>query len=288
MDDTTLESYRTQVLRKLRRRKKSAGKAIEKLRLQSKEAEEWHALEREGLVLQANIYQIPKDAVSVKLLDWESEQEISISLEPRLSLSDQVKKKVRRSKKLRAAVPYLEKQLLQAESFVEKLDAALAQVEGAESVELIAFIEKEFELVPPTPKSRETKPEVKLPYKEYHSKGTKIWVGKGAKENDQLTFTHANGSDWWLHVNEYSGSHVVIRTHQGKEPDSVTLSDAIQLAIGQSKAPKIGKVEICLTQVKFVKKFKGGKPGTVHLSKHKKLVDEFDKERYDSILRLLP
>lgn len=288
MNKQPLESYRTQVLKKLRRRKKSSLKAVEKLRFQMQEAANWHLLEREGLVLQANIYQISKDAERVSLLDWESEKELSILLDPRLSLSDQVKKKIKRSKKLHAAIPYLEKQLIQAESWIQKLDKAMEDVEKADEEQTISLIENEFELTPPL-KSPEVKPAVKLPYKEYYSStGMKIWVGKGAKENDQLTFTHANGSDWWLHVNEYSGSHVVIKTVQGKEPDSATLHDAIQLAIGQSKAAKIGKVEVCFTQVKYVKKFKGAKPGSVHLSKHKKLIDEFDKERYDAILRLLP
>lgn len=288
MKDISLDSYKALIQKKLRRRRKSAIKGVEKLLFQLKSAEKWKTIEREGLVLQANLYQIKPGAKQARFVDWESEQELVINLDPLIPAADQIKKRIRQSKKFKAGIPHLEKQLVQAQNWVKNLDDALLQVEGFETLEEIKAIEEKFDLSP-SPKTVEQLPLKKLPYKEYHSSnGVAIWVGKGAKDNDQLTFTYANGSDWWLHVNEFAGSHVIIRAPQHVEPDNSTLQEAIQLAIGQSKAPKRGKVEVCVTQVKHVKKFKGAKSGAVHISKHKKILGEFDKALYDAILRLLP
>lgn len=252
------------------------------------DAKNWQRYEREAIVLQANLYQIPLGTREIKLLDWETEKELTIVLDPRLPPHEQVKPLVRKSKKGKAGIAPLEKQIQELEQCLEEIQNGIIQAQEAENEAQLTLLEKEMGL------EKQEKPQVsapvkKLPYREYTTQsGAKIWVGKGAKDNDQLTFTHANGSDWWLHVNEYSGSHVVVKAKDGQKLDDLTLSDAMQLAIGQSKAPKRGKVEVCLTQVKNVKKFKGAKPGAVHISSHKKLLGEFDKERYDFILRLLP
>ena len=51
---------------------------------------------------------------------------------------------------------------------------------------------------------------VSLPYKTYiSSTGHTILVGKGAKENDELTKS-ARSNDYWLHAAGVSGSHVII------------------------------------------------------------------------------
>jgi predicted ribosome quality control (RQC) complex YloA/Tae2 family protein len=284
-----LERYRAETLKKLHRRRKGAEKGIEKWKSQLETAKNWRLFEREALIIQANLYQIPAGQSQVQLLDWETGNELTIALDPLLPAAEQIKSRIKKSKKAKAGIPHLEQQIVQLQTWAASLSFAIKQVESATNAEEIKSIEEEFALSRAVKKAEAAIPVKKLPYKEYHStSGRKIWVGKGAKDNDQLTFTHANGSDWWLHVNEYSGSHVVIKSKDGQEPDAQTIFEASQLAIGQSKAPKRGKVEICITQVKHVKKFKGAKPGSVHLSKHKKILGEFDKAKYDSILRLLP
>ena len=48
-------------------------------------------------------------------------------------------------------------------------------------------------------------------YRTFHRGDWEILVGKGAADNDRLTFDVADRSDLWLHVAAWSGSHVVIR-----------------------------------------------------------------------------
>ncbi len=286
MQEPSLDEYRTLLHRKLRRRRKSGLKRLEKLGKELGKAENWHLLEREALVLQANLYRIESHASLITLIDWETDKELVITLDPKLPPAEQIRERIKRSKKQRLSIPHLTEQIKQAEEFLIAVDQALERVECLETVEELEAIENSFNLKT-APKEKKSE-QLTLPFKEYQSStGVKIWVGKSAKDNDALTFSYANGLDWWLHVSEYSGSHVVIKQSKG-EPDSETVKDAMQLAIGNSKAPKRGTVEVILTQVKYLKKFKGAKAGAVHLSKKRELLAEFDKQRYDSILRLLP
>src|SRR5262249_53957401 len=41
--------------------------------------------------------------------------------------------------------------------------------------------------------------------------GKEVLIGKGARENDALTFEVAAPEDFWFHVADYSGSHVLVR-----------------------------------------------------------------------------
>jgi len=44
----------------------------------------------------------------------------------------------------------------------------------------------------------------------YTSLNETIWVGRNAKENDAITFKFSNGNDFWFHIQDYPGAHVVI------------------------------------------------------------------------------
>lgn len=286
MEQPSVHEFRSTLLRKLRRRRRTIAKRLQELKRQFIDAQEWHTWERKGLVLQAYLYEIVKGARQVTLSDWETDKELTIDLDPLLLPSDQIMKMIKRSKKFKAALPHLQQQLNLTEANLHKIDLAIIEAENAVSEEILHKIEAAFHLATPV---KTDKPEKvpSLPYKEYYTEnGAIIWVGKGAKGNDQLTFTFANGLDWWFHADAYSGAHVVVR--QKGELDAATINEALQLAIGQSKAPKVGKVEVVMTQVKHVKKFKGAKAGAVHVSKHKKVLGEFNKELYDLILRRLP
>ena len=104
-------------------------------------------------------------------------------------------------------------------------------------------------------------------WREYERAGFRVLVGKGARENDQLTFRVAEPNDLWLHASGYAGSHVVV-----KNPDRLdslpreVVECAAQLAAFHSKARDArGKVEVHLCRAADVRKPKGWPPGKVEL-----------------------
>ena len=99
--------------------------------------------------------------------------------------------------------------------------------------------------------------------------GFEILVGKGAADNDALTFRVAEPRDLWLHVAGYSGSHVVVKNPQGLDslPNEV-LEQAATLAAWHSKARNAkGKVEVHICRVSDVSKPRGYPAGQVQLKR---------------------
>lgn len=107
------------------------------------------------------------------------------------------------------------------------------------------------------------------------SDGYEILVGRGARENDQLTFRVARSYDTWMHAADYPGSHVVIRARTRDEQiPHRTIVEAARLAAHFSQAGKDSKVAVNYTQRKFITKPKGAAPGLVYLSSFRTLMVE--------------
>jgi predicted ribosome quality control (RQC) complex YloA/Tae2 family protein len=106
-------------------------------------------------------------------------------------------------------------------------------------------------------------------YRTHERDGWTILVGKGAADNDVLTFEVADPDDLWLHVAGWSGSHVVIRVPQdGAAPPAPVVEYAARLAAWHSKARGAGgKVEVHVCRAGDVSKPRGFSPGEVRLSR---------------------
>ena len=94
-----------------------------------------------------------------------------------------------------------------------------------------------------------------------------IYYGKNNIQNDYLTLKFADKQDIWFHVKNYPGSHVVVFAEGETVPDS-TLTEAAILAATNSKADG-KKVAVDYTQVRYVKKPSGAKPGMVIYTNYK-------------------
>ena len=105
------------------------------------------------------------------------------------------------------------------------------------------------------------------PYRLHEFDGFEILVGKGAHDNDELTFQVAKPLDFWLHAAGYAGSHVVVRNpDELKELPAEVLAAAAQLAAYHSKARNArGKVEVHLCHAGNVTKPRHFPAGTVRL-----------------------
>ncbi|HEX8353967.1 MAG TPA: NFACT RNA binding domain-containing protein, partial [Pyrinomonadaceae bacterium] len=107
------------------------------------------------------------------------------------------------------------------------------------------------------------------------SDGYEVVVGRGARENDEVTFRVARSYDTWMHAADYPGSHVVVRARGRDEPvPHRTLVEAARLAAHFSQARKDSKVAVNYTQRKFVSKPRGAAPGLVYLSSFRTLLVE--------------
>lgn len=245
----------------------------------------WEAIQHEAALLQSNFHLIKKGLAHLCVFDWNSNEQITLALDPKLTPQEEVAKRYKRSKKLKKGLPYLEKRLTDLTdnlNLCTNLLDELGSISDEPTLKLW-LVPHDF-LQPPKTPSQKKLLDAPKPYYEYTSEtGLKIWVGKSAKNNDILTFTHAKGSDFWLHTTHCPGSHVIVRTKKSEEPDPETLKDAIQLALFYSKAKLQGEGEVCITQRKFVSKFGRGRAGKVQISKHKTVFARLNQERISAI-----
>ena len=101
--------------------------------------------------------------------------------------------------------------------------------------------------------------------------GFEIWVGRNNYQNDLISFRIAGEYDLWLHAQEISGSHVLLRLPAGAIADDQDLQTAANYAAYYSRARQSDQVPIVCTIPKYVFKPKGAKPGMVVYT-HEKII----------------
>ena len=106
-----------------------------------------------------------------------------------------------------------------------------------------------------------------MPYRELEVMGHKVWIGKSARDNDEM-LKRCHKEDVWLHARGESGSHVVIRMDQKKQdPPKQVLEQAASYAAWHSKSKGSSLVPVIVSRRKYVVKSKGSVPGTVRVLK---------------------
>ena len=108
-------------------------------------------------------------------------------------------------------------------------------------------------------------PESRLSYTRLRSSGgLEIRVGRGARDNDDLTFRHSSPDDIWLHASQASGAHVILRWGRRDEnPPRRDLLEAAIVAAVHSGARHSGTAPVVWTRRKYVRKPRKSPRGTV-------------------------
>jgi predicted ribosome quality control (RQC) complex YloA/Tae2 family protein len=232
-----------------------------------------------GDLLLANVSTAVRDGNKVRITDYYAEGAPVIELEiaPDSSLQDEAGRRFRQYTKAKRAGEEIAERLTRLEqeisdleeeerdlerSLLEGDEAALAKHAGVEAV----------------PKSSRTKKDAldRIPgVRRYlSSDGYEVLVGRGARDNDNLTFRLARPQDLWLHAGDYPGSHVIVRNPTRKEIPQRTVIEAAQLAGRFSQASEDTKVVVHYTQRKFLSKPKGAAPGLVRMSSFRSITVE--------------
>ncbi len=271
----------------------TSEKKLEKLKNIQENSLQWELVAHEALLIQAHLYLWKKGLKTITVQDWHNEgEEKNILLDPRLTASEEIQQRIRRSKKMHLSLPHLSREIDHIQKHISSLNLLLRGVEELKKPEeLIPYLSELQKIlgikqnVKSQTKELAQREEIKRkPYHEFWSaSGNAIWVGKKASDNDKLTFSLANGSDYWMHASGFPGSHVVIKTKKGLTPDQETIDDALQLAMAYSKAKHCSECEVIFTQCKYISRYSKGQPGKVQVSKHQTFYTRHSLERLNTI-----
>lgn len=239
------------------------------------DAEKW---KRFGDLILANLATAERRENKIYVIDYFDENlpQIEIEADENLSLTESSEKFFKRYTKARNAKEEISKRLEILEKELKRFNEQKAEIENA----IIEKDEDFFKSDEPQINKNARKKEDKNADKKSKSRnftsseGFEILVGKGAKDNDHLTFRVAKSNDLWLHAADYPGSHVVVKSKNREEIPPKTLLEAAQLAAFYSQAREESKVAVHYTLKKFVHKPKGAVAGLVNLASFKTILVE--------------
>ncbi|WP_442603890.1 Rqc2 family fibronectin-binding protein [Paenibacillus sp. KN14-4R] len=235
-----------------------------------------------GELLTASLYSIQKGDKQVEVVNYydENQQTINIELDPHLTPSENAQRYFKKYTKSKTSLLHVDEQMGQAHEEIRYLEELLGQLHAA-SLRDIEEIREELSeggyVRQRGAKSRKAKKADKPQLACYtSSEGIPIYVGKNNKQNEYLTCRLAHTADTWLHTKDIPGSHVVIRESNYGEQ---TLHEAAMLAGYFSQARESASVPVDYTQIRYVHKPNGAKPGYVIYTNQKTLFVTPDEQQ---------
>jgi predicted ribosome quality control (RQC) complex YloA/Tae2 family protein len=255
------KSIKSPGFKRFLRKAETKLKTIQAKLEQTREFSKWRLY---GELLLANIHNIKKGKKLVILPNPYSEHDelVEIPLDPAVTTEGNARSYFNKARKLEASIPILKERLEEQKKEIERIkrlaDSYIARdLIGQDGVRAKAI------------------KKTKLPFRHYQlDGGWKVYIGKSALANDELTFSFAKKDDIWFHAWQASGSHIVLRRPQrGAIPDKKTLHKAASLAAYFSRAKTSGKVPVIYTEIRYVRKVKKY-PGKVTVINEKQLIVE--------------
>jgi predicted ribosome quality control (RQC) complex YloA/Tae2 family protein len=284
-----MDAARNARLSILKKSLKKARRRIEAWQEDLAKAVSYQDYARYGELIKANLATIKKGVEGITVIDYFDERlpEVTIPLDATKSAQGNMDEYFRKHRKYLAAERELKPRVLRAERELEAIRLEISAIEQGS-------------WTPPTPllttppvgttarttlrKGRESEDRRRGPFRRFISTdGLPIFVGRNAKENEELTFGLAKSDDLWFHASGTPGSHVVVRMEKGQTPPPETVRDAAMLALVYSDLKRSGKGDVIYTCRKWVRKAQGRATGAVTVTQEKTIHLSLDKQRLASL-----
>lgn len=241
---------------------------LKKYQIQQKQMKDTEKKEKYriwGELINTYGYGLEPGVKSMEALNYYTNENITIPLDPTLTPQENAKKYFDKYSKMKRTAEALDHLLQETKSEIEHLESISASLDIALSEDDLAQIKEEMIEYGYIRRKYTGGKKVKITSKPFHylsSDGYHIYVGKNNFQNEELSFKFATGNDWWFHAKGQPGSHVIVKTNGEELPDR-TFEEAGRLAAYFSRGRQAPKVEIDYTQKKNLRKPNGAKPGFV-------------------------
>lgn len=217
-----------------------------------------------GELLNCNMHNLSIGMDKIEVINfYDNNNLITIPLQKNLTPSRNAQNYFKKYNKLKNSIVHATAYKKEFETDIDYLNSVVCELELAESLKEIDEIREELVssgYIKKAYKSNKKRDDLPSEPIKYEYNGITILVGRNNVQNDKLTFKIAKKTDMWLHTKKIHGSHVIIKSDNVS--DDVLLY-AAKLAVMHSAGKNSSKVEVDYTQVKFVHKEAGAKPGMV-------------------------
>ena len=286
--DSSIERLRQARQTALRKAIKKALRRIEALREDLAKADRYQDYARYGELLKTNLGMIKKGQEQVTVVDYfdPAQPELVIPLDPSKSPQGNMDDYFKKHRKYLAAGQEITPRIQELEQELAALRSEQQAIQDGIWEPPAAPMTRPARSRSSRPPSAGHPPRPKRtgPFRRFISAdGLPIYVGRNARENEELTLKFAHSEDLWLHAQGVPGSHVLVRLEKGTNPPPETLKDAATLALLYSDYKKSGKGDVIYARRKYVKKAKGRPPGTVLVTQEKAIYLQLDRARLDRL-----
>ena len=260
--------------------KNKLSRLNKKLKILNKElleAKERDDFKLKGQLLISNIYlfknNIP-EVVTLQNFYSENLEDISIELDPNISIEKNSEKYFELYKKNKRTIENLYEQIDITKKDISYFETLSFQIENAGKTDLLEIKEELINSGYLKKDKNKKSTKKKNNYLIIKYNGIDIYVGKNNIQNDTITNKLARRDYLWFHAKDIPGSHVVIFDNN---PDKETKRVASMLAGYFSKFKNENYVSVDSTLIKNVKKISGAKPGMVTYTDQKTVKQKIDK-----------
>jgi predicted ribosome quality control (RQC) complex YloA/Tae2 family protein len=279
---TLLEQAKLPILRDLRDAGKKYGDREKRLVREQKKYEDAETLQKNAQMLTSSGLKMDEHYDSVTVTDYfgEKPQPVQVPLDSAISLRENIDKMFKRHQKAGRGRGIVAKQMADIRNRRALVDEQLRRLQAIKDWDTWLAIASKIPGRQPVGATSDRPGAHRAPlqreggrrYRSFKLDDREILIGKNSRDNDELTFQIAAPEDFWFHVADYSGSHVVVRNPtKEKELNEDVLVKAAQLAAYFSQARNSSKVEVHYTKRKHVTKPRRAKPGLVRLLEFKSI-----------------
>ncbi len=237
----------TQELKTLINKKLSKHRKNENLMLEQLEREEkgfeyrlW------GDLIMANLYNGKDYTPSIEVFDWENNKNITIELDPLLTLKDNANKFYKRYNKSKKSIEKINEMLEENGIQINYYEQTLYALDEARDYQELFDIKNE---ILPVFQNNKKAALTELMEKEIH--GCKVFIGRNNKQNDFIVSKLSKDEDYWFHTHGCAGSHVLLKC---ADPSDELIFECAKLAKEYSSAKLSSKVGVIYTKRKNLKK----------------------------------
>lgn len=225
--------------------------------LKTIDAKKKEFLDRESLKIKGDLilshaHEIKKEQKKLSCFDFVNNIDIEITLDSKKNSQENAAEYYRQYKKAESGYEAL---LFEEKAIEEKRIALIAERDEILKEKNPHRLEQLVRKIDtPKQKLEKEKPGLWFSLDEWT-----FFVGRNAKENDELLRHYARGLDTWFHTRDVQGGFVFIKNRPGKTIPLPILIAAGNLAVHFSKAREEARADLYYTQVKHLKRAQGGK-----------------------------
>ncbi|WP_270596620.1 Rqc2 family fibronectin-binding protein [Anaerococcus vaginalis] len=282
-----LRQIKNNLLRKINSQIKLVNKKIDILNKNLNKEKNMDSIRMKGDLLAANVNKLNKGDKEIIVKDfYNNNKDIKISLDSRKNPWENVDSYYKRYKKIKNSIDFAKDDLPKQKDLLEYLNQVCDFVERSESISDLDEIKEELienKIIKNTSRNKKKTKTKSKPMQFKTVDNSNIYVGKNSRQNDYITLKLANKNDYFFHVRNAPGSHVILKTNLLNEND---IKIASYLAATNSSQAKSNKVDVDYTEKKNVNKAKGAKLGMVYYENFKTVtvnMDENPKNLYKKI-----